>query len=166
MPVNLEPSPARSRKHTAPVNRAGCCFFVGFFLLFLLARIKPPTHPSLPDTHAPLCSSACLRKSLSPLLISINPLNVSPPPAPPDCLSRASPAACCCCPVESSPSLCQKGRRVCVCVCVRACVCVCVCVCAASEWEGNEAGRERERERERERGREGEREILECVICF
>lgn len=137
MPVNLEPSPAQSRKTQRRLTGPDVVFSV------FIAGIKKPSHPlpvpSLPNTHVPLCSSAFLPKSLSPLLISINPLNV---PfsffSSPHCLSRASPAACCCCPAESYLHFARKRERF-----------MCVCV-----LRGNEAERARERE------------ILECVICF
>lgn len=115
------PSPVQ--ENTARLTGLAVVFAVS------LARIKPPTAPLvLLYTHAPLCSSGCLPKSLSPLFISINPLNV---PFPPRFLSRAPPLACCC-PAESFIHFARKRERF---VCV---LCVCVWV-----WRANEAERQK-----------------------
>ena len=116
------PSPVQGS--TEPVNRAGCCFSAVFQAW--IKSTPPPQPPGrLLNTHVPLCSSGVLPKSLAPLFISINPLNV--PFFPPLSLTRALPAACCCCrPVESSFRCLRKRERF-------MCVCECVCECVERE---------------------------------
>lgn len=83
------PQPSAGKQST--VNRVACCLCCfGFCILFCFFS-QGLTHPILSSRpphklYAPLCSSAGLPKSLSPLFIFINPLTV--PFLPPCAFSR------------------------------------------------------------------------------